>query len=249
MTSSFPAVAHFRACAPRSASMLLGLAVASCGYNTLPTLEEQAKARWGDVQNQYQRRADLIPNLVATVQGYAKQEKDVLTVGRRGARQGDADQDRRLAADRPREAEAVPGCAEPAVRRARPPDRGHRGLSGPQIQRELPRTAKPARGHREPHRRRAARLYRGRAANTTSRRAPSRRSSGRSSPAPSRWRIRRQRRCAETPDGEVLTPYRASSARATRAPPFRRVPLRSRRDAVGRAGLRGDHVARRSPAA
>jgi len=43
------------------------------------TLEEQAKAKWADVQNQYQRRADLIPNLVATVQGYAKQEKDVLT--------------------------------------------------------------------------------------------------------------------------------------------------------------------------
>src|SRR6186713_623531 len=58
---------------------LLGLTVAGCGYNTIPTLEEQAKARWGDVQNQYQRRADLIPNLVATVQGYAKQEKDVLT--------------------------------------------------------------------------------------------------------------------------------------------------------------------------
>ena len=44
-----------------------------------PTLEEQAKAKWADVQNQYQRRSDLIPNLVATVQGYAKQEKDVLT--------------------------------------------------------------------------------------------------------------------------------------------------------------------------
>src|SRR5947208_14803508 len=61
------------------AVVLLGLTVAACGYNTIPTLEEQAKARWGDVQNQYQRRADLIPNLVATVQGYAKQEKDVLT--------------------------------------------------------------------------------------------------------------------------------------------------------------------------
>jgi len=47
--------------------------------HTIPTLDEQAKARWSDVQNQYQRRADLIPNLVATVQGYAKQEKDVLT--------------------------------------------------------------------------------------------------------------------------------------------------------------------------
>ena len=57
----------------------LGLSVSGCGYNTIPTLEEQAKAKWADVQNQYQRRADLIPNLVATVQGYAKQEKDVLT--------------------------------------------------------------------------------------------------------------------------------------------------------------------------
>jgi LemA protein len=57
----------------------IGLTLSACGYNTIPTLEEQAKARWSDVQNQYQRRADLIPNLVATVQGYAKQEKDVLT--------------------------------------------------------------------------------------------------------------------------------------------------------------------------
>jgi LemA protein len=57
----------------------IGLTLSACGYNTIPTLEEQAKARWSDVQNQYQRRADLIPNLVATVQGYAKQEREVLT--------------------------------------------------------------------------------------------------------------------------------------------------------------------------
>ena len=57
----------------------LGLMLSACGYNTIPTLQEQAKARWSDVQNQYQRRADLIPNLVATVQGYAAQEKNVLT--------------------------------------------------------------------------------------------------------------------------------------------------------------------------
>ena len=61
------------------AALLLALTVSGCGYNTIPTLEEQAKAKWSDVQNNYQRRADLIPNLVATVQGYAKQEKDVLT--------------------------------------------------------------------------------------------------------------------------------------------------------------------------
>src|SRR5579863_1444983 len=57
----------------------IGLSLSACGYNTIPTLEEQAKARWADVQNQYQRRADLIPNLVATVQGFAAQEKNVLT--------------------------------------------------------------------------------------------------------------------------------------------------------------------------
>ncbi len=58
---------------------IIGFVVSSCGYNTIPTLEEDAKAKWAEVENQYQRRADLIPNLVATVQGYAKQEKDVLT--------------------------------------------------------------------------------------------------------------------------------------------------------------------------
>ena len=58
--------------------MLLGLLVSGCGINKIPTLEEQAKAKWSDVQDQYQRRADLIPNLVETVKGYAKQEREVL---------------------------------------------------------------------------------------------------------------------------------------------------------------------------
>lgn len=58
---------------------LLGLTLAGCGYNNVPTLEEKAKAAWGEVQNQYQRRADLIPNLVETVKGYAQQEREVLT--------------------------------------------------------------------------------------------------------------------------------------------------------------------------
>ncbi|MEO6376684.1 MAG: LemA family protein [Caulobacteraceae bacterium] len=57
----------------------LGLALAGCGVNTIPTQQEQAKAKWADVQGQYQRRADLIPNLVSTVQGYANQERVVLT--------------------------------------------------------------------------------------------------------------------------------------------------------------------------
>lgn len=52
--------------------------LSACGYNTIPTQEEQAKAAWSDVLNQYQRRADLIPNLVETVKGYAAHEKDTL---------------------------------------------------------------------------------------------------------------------------------------------------------------------------
>ncbi len=59
-------------------ALMLPLALAGCGINTIPTKEEQAKAQWGEVQNQYQRRADLVPNLVATVKGYAAQEKGVL---------------------------------------------------------------------------------------------------------------------------------------------------------------------------
>jgi LemA protein len=59
--------------------MLAGLALAGCGVNTIPTLDEKAKAAWSEVLNQYQRRADLVPNLVETVKGFADQERTVLT--------------------------------------------------------------------------------------------------------------------------------------------------------------------------
>lgn len=58
---------------------MFALALSACGINSIPTAEEAAKARWADVQAQYQRRADLIPNLVATVKGAAKAEQDTLT--------------------------------------------------------------------------------------------------------------------------------------------------------------------------
>ena len=58
---------------------LAALSLAGCGLNSVPTAEEQVNAAWGDLQADYQRRADLIPNLVATVQGYAQQERTVLT--------------------------------------------------------------------------------------------------------------------------------------------------------------------------
>ena len=195
-------------------AILLGLTVSACGYNTIPTLEEQAKAKWADVQNNYQRRADLIPNLVATVQGYAKQEKDVLTAvveARAKATQIKIDVSR---AHRPRQAEAVPGRAEPAVRRARAAARGQRELSRPQVEPELPRAAIAARRHREPHRRGAARLHRGGAglqhrAEDLPRHAlgddllPRQQADG---------RIHRQRRRADAAAGEVLTRADATKA-------------------------------------
>jgi LemA protein len=66
----------------RAVLVALGLAssLTACGaINTVPTLEERAKSAWSEVQNQYQRRADLIPNLVETVKGFAQQEREVLT--------------------------------------------------------------------------------------------------------------------------------------------------------------------------
>jgi len=59
-------------------ALAIEMALSACGINTIPTKDEQVKAAWGEVQNQYQRRSDLIPNLVNTVQGYANQERDVL---------------------------------------------------------------------------------------------------------------------------------------------------------------------------
>ena len=58
---------------------LLAATLSGCGINNIPTYDEQVKSAWGQVQNQYQRRADLIPNLVETVKGFAAQEKDTLT--------------------------------------------------------------------------------------------------------------------------------------------------------------------------
>ncbi len=59
--------------------VLLAALLSGCGYNELQRGDEQVKAAWSEVLNQYQRRADLVPNLVATVKGFAEQEKEVLT--------------------------------------------------------------------------------------------------------------------------------------------------------------------------
>lgn len=70
---------RFRTFVSVLAAVALPLWVSACGINAIPTKDEQVKAAWGDVQAQYQRRADLIPNLVSTVQAYAQQERGVLT--------------------------------------------------------------------------------------------------------------------------------------------------------------------------
>src|SRR4026207_1616264 len=54
------------------------LSLTDCGYNAIQTTDEQVKSGWSEVVNQYQRRADLVPNLVNSVKGFAQQEKDVL---------------------------------------------------------------------------------------------------------------------------------------------------------------------------
>lgn len=59
--------------------MLMSLSLTGCGYNTLQATDEQIKASWGEVLNQYKRRADLVPNLVNVVKGYASHEEEVLT--------------------------------------------------------------------------------------------------------------------------------------------------------------------------
>jgi len=72
-------MAFSRLTARAGAILLVVLGLAGCGINAIPTQDEQVKAAWSQVLNEYQRRADLVPNLVATVKGYAKQEQTVLT--------------------------------------------------------------------------------------------------------------------------------------------------------------------------
>lgn len=62
-----------------AAMSLLALLLTGCGINNIPTYDEQVKSAWSQVENQYQRRADLVPNLVETVKGFAKQEQETLT--------------------------------------------------------------------------------------------------------------------------------------------------------------------------
>ncbi len=78
MTQANRSGGFLRRFAPAILAAMAALSLSACGINSVPTAEEEAKAKWADVQVQYQRRSDLVGNLVATVKGAAKQEQDTL---------------------------------------------------------------------------------------------------------------------------------------------------------------------------
>ena len=139
------------------------LLLSGCGYNTMQSQDEQIKAAWAEVLNQYQRRADLVPNLVNTVKGYAAQEQQVLLgVTNARAKVGSIQATPELINDpqafarfQAAQAELTSALSRLLVVVGE--------LSAAQIGRELPRSAGAARRHRKPHRGRAQSLHQGRA--------------------------------------------------------------------------------------
>ncbi len=139
--------------------LLAGVMLAGCGINTIPTLQEQAKAAWSQVLNQYQRRADLIPNLVETVKGFAAQESKVLTdvvEARAKATQMQIPPDILTNPEAFQKFQEAQNNLSGALGRLLVVVER---LSRPEVQPELPGAPVPARGHREPHRHCAAGLH------------------------------------------------------------------------------------------
>ena len=139
-------------------SPLAGLVLSGCGYNTIQVQDEQVKSAWSEVVNQYQRRADLIPNLVNTVKGFAAQEQAVLigvTEARAKATQTQVAVDPTNPASL-QQFQAAQGELSSALVA---PDGRRRALPGIEVGPELPRPAGATRGHGEPHHRGAQSLY------------------------------------------------------------------------------------------
>ncbi|WP_339782629.1 LemA family protein [uncultured Marinobacter sp.] len=76
---TLPTYTTLRSVRQLTALLMLAFLLTGCGINNIPTYDENVKAAWSQVENQYQRRADLVPNLVETVKGFAAQEKETLT--------------------------------------------------------------------------------------------------------------------------------------------------------------------------
>ena len=137
----------------RSLVLTAVVLVAGCGYNTIQTYDEQVNVAESQIKVQLQRRADLIPNLVQTVKGYAKQEQTIFTaVADARARLAGAVQ----SGDLQQMADANRALTAPLGRLIAIAEN-----SAAQVERELPCPAGPARGHGEPHRGRAPGLQRG----------------------------------------------------------------------------------------
>jgi LemA protein len=99
---------------------LAALSLTACGINSVPAKEEVAKAKWADVQNAYQRRADLIPNLVSTVRGAAASESQILTNVTDARARATSINITTDDLSNPEEFQEIPGRAEPADPGARP---------------------------------------------------------------------------------------------------------------------------------
>ena len=149
------------------AAIALGLTLAGCGYNNIPTLEEQAKAKWADVQNNYQRRADLSPISSPPCRAMPSKKRSVLigvVEARAKATQARVDVSQLTDPDKLKQFQDAQNQLSGALGRLH---RDQRELSRPQVEPELPGPAIAARRHREPHRGRAPRLHRGGARSTT----------------------------------------------------------------------------------
>jgi len=157
------AAQHSRWGLKAAALLLISTVLSGCGINNIPTLDEQAKAAWGQVQNQYQRRADLIPNLVEVVKGYAAHEQDTLTAVIEARAKATSIQVDASTLDNPEKLkqfqQAQDGLSG-ALSRLMVVSERYPDLKG---QPELPGPAIPARGHRKPHRRGPSRFHPGRA--------------------------------------------------------------------------------------
>jgi hypothetical protein len=108
------------------------LALSGCGYNDFQKLDEQTKAAWSEVLNQYQRRADLVPNIVATVKGEANFEQDTLTKVIEARSKATSIQVTPETLNDPAAMQEIPGCPGRARQRAQPPDGCRGAVSRPQ---------------------------------------------------------------------------------------------------------------------
>jgi LemA family len=142
--------------------VLAALLLSGCGINTIPSSEENAKAKWSDVQNQDQRRADLIPNLVETVKGYATQEREVLTqVTEARAKASQVKVDASTVTD-PAKFKEYQDAQNALYRRSWATVGDGGALSGLEVEPEFPRPTIAARRHGKPYFRCSSRLHRGR---------------------------------------------------------------------------------------